>query len=304
LTAKPDRTPTPTLALLTATLVYIANVVLSLVTIPEHYIWLWQLIRLIALFGMPVMLITRECGDPAKALRLNRVGSPRLYIDAIFAGVVTALLASYVGALWSSWLFSVMPAVGGMIGEYQLDSLFTAMLVMAIAPAVCEELMFRGFLLTAFEPLGGAAAVALTGALFALTHGSLLALPAHLISGLSLSLLAYGTGSVGPAIAFHLAYNAMLTAGGYFAGDGDAQPFGLISPAEARTFIVQAAVLFAVWALLMRGAMRRGAASASADAPIRERQPGVFWAGIALLLTSQAFVYVLQVWMLLRMRRG
>lgn len=88
---------------------------------------------------------------------------------------------------------------------------------LAVVPAVCEELFFRGFLLQAFrEKLGGWTNVALTAVLFGLFHvlvgDTLLAvrfLPTTLL-GLVLGWLSLHTGSVWPGMLLHGLHNSVL----------------------------------------------------------------------------------------------
>ncbi|PNH09894.1 hypothetical protein TSOC_003429 [Tetrabaena socialis] len=74
---------------------------------------------------------------------------------------------------------------------------------------VAEELLFRGFLLTALrERFGRWDAVAVTAALFAATHLSPPQFFAFCLMGGACGVLAAGSGSVLPAVAAHASYNA------------------------------------------------------------------------------------------------
>ncbi|CAI5972426.1 unnamed protein product [Closterium sp. NIES-64] len=79
----------------------------------------------------------------------------------------------------------------------------------AVSPAVAEELLFRGLLLTALqERLGRIDAAMLSAALFALFHLSLSLLFPNMALGIAAGLLAVYSNSVLPAIALHTTYNA------------------------------------------------------------------------------------------------
>ena len=82
-----------------------------------------------------------------------------------------------------------------------------AILLMAAAPAVCEELLFRGLVLSAWESRGTALAIGLSGALFALLHGNIFGLPVYLGLGLLMGYLVYALDSVYAGIVFHTVYN-------------------------------------------------------------------------------------------------
>ena len=83
-------------------------------------------------------------------------------------------------------------------------------LMLAVTPAICEELIFRGYAQRQFERAGPAVGVALSGVLFALYHlrpSQVLPLAAI---GLYLAYLTWRTGSLWPAVAAHFANNAFI----------------------------------------------------------------------------------------------
>jgi sodium transport system permease protein len=86
-------------------------------------------------------------------------------------------------------------------------------LVVAVLPALCEELAFRGFilagLLRAFRPR---TAILLSAFLFAVYQMNVFQFAPHFLLGVVLGLLAWRAGSVLPAMLFHLLYNALILA--------------------------------------------------------------------------------------------
>jgi sodium transport system permease protein len=91
------------------------------------------------------------------------------------------------------------------------DSSGQLFFVLALLPALCEELAFRGFmlngLLRGFRPR---AAILLTSFLFAVYQMNVFQLVPHFVLGLVLGIIAVRSGSVLPAMAFHLAYNTLV----------------------------------------------------------------------------------------------
>jgi sodium transport system permease protein len=85
--------------------------------------------------------------------------------------------------------------------------------VLALLPAVCEELAFRGFILTgllrSFRPWP---AVVLSALLFAFYQLNVFQAVPHFVFGVVLGLLAVRSGSVLPGMVFHLVYNTMVIA--------------------------------------------------------------------------------------------
>lgn len=83
-----------------------------------------------------------------------------------------------------------------------------AILALAIVPAVCEELFFRGALLSRLLQCASCWQAALiTVLIFALMHGTPLGLPGHLLSGLLFTLLMLHTGRLLVPMAAHALYN-------------------------------------------------------------------------------------------------
>ena len=75
-------------------------------------------------------------------------------------------------------------------------------------PAVAEELLFRGYLLTALESkLGRVDRVAVAGALFAAIHLSPEQFFPFAVLGFACGAAATATDSVVPAVLLHLSYN-------------------------------------------------------------------------------------------------
>ena len=80
--------------------------------------------------------------------------------------------------------------------------------MIALCPAIFEELAFRGLLQGRLRALfGGHAGLVLTGVAFALAHGASLATPIHFSLGLYLGTLRERTGSLLPGMLFHALYN-------------------------------------------------------------------------------------------------
>jgi sodium transport system permease protein len=143
----------------------------------------------------------------------------------------------------------------------------------SLLQAVCEELTFRGFILTGlrrrFRPR---TAVFLSSFLFALFHMNVFQFVPHFVIGIVLSTLVLRTGSVLPAMVFHFAYNCLvytcLAVGPemlprFFAALGYEEvaqaPYALIRVAVASACLLAAVAVLA--ALVMPRLRRTGAES-------------------------------------------
>ncbi|MEI8196278.1 MAG: CPBP family glutamic-type intramembrane protease, partial [Phycisphaerae bacterium] len=84
-----------------------------------------------------------------------------------------------------------------------------AALLMASLAGICEELLYRGLIMTALRrrlPVG--LAITITAFMFAFAHFEFHALPLRMLLGIIMGWLAYRTNSLIPAILTHFAYDA------------------------------------------------------------------------------------------------
>src|SRR5262249_15143909 len=85
------------------------------------------------------------------------------------------------------------------------------LLAYVFLPAVCEELAFRGFILSGLRRRFPAwTAILISSFLFALYHMNVFQAVPTFILGVVLGMLAVANGSVFPGMLFHLLYNGML----------------------------------------------------------------------------------------------
>jgi sodium transport system permease protein len=88
--------------------------------------------------------------------------------------------------------------------------LWVVWLVVAITPAICEELLFRGLLLSALRGLGMWPALLITSLLFGLAHASIYRLLPTLFLGLVFGYLVWRSGSVLTGIVAHALNNGLM----------------------------------------------------------------------------------------------
>ncbi|MGL4553516.1 MAG: CPBP family glutamic-type intramembrane protease, partial [Gemmataceae bacterium] len=128
--------------------------------------------------------------------------------------------------------------------------------VLAVLPAFCEEIAFRGFILSGlrrgFRPWP---AIFLSSFLFSLYQMNVFQFIPHFIFGVVLGLLVVRTGSLWPAVTFHLVYNsilmgpALLPATYGWAGDVVGDVGGLRAAFSAGCLVAAAGLLGLVWKL-------------------------------------------------------
>jgi sodium transport system permease protein len=111
-------------------------------------------------------------------------------------------------------LYPIAPEMKRLVDDLQAKfasaDLGLLILCVAAVPAVCEELAFRGFILSGCRNLGNnRRAILVSAVLFGVTHGFLQQSINACLLGIVLGYLAVRSGSLLPGMVFHFLHNAM-----------------------------------------------------------------------------------------------
>ncbi len=174
------------------------------------------LVGLFVVLPILVALYTRTRLRTAFELRPpNWVG----IVAAICIGLSTWILAQAWLAFQQSWLpippemEQAFQAMEGMLAEMSAPLMF---FFMALLPAICEELFFRGFALSGTRgALGKVGAVLVVAIAFGLNHHSIHRMFITTGLGLLFGLLVVQYRSVWPAIVAHLLHNGIYVLSGH-----------------------------------------------------------------------------------------
>jgi sodium transport system permease protein len=172
------------------------------------------LIMLIAFIAAPAcfmaIMLTRR---PAKTLLLC---PPSFAATIPAAGLLAVVL--HPAMLWlNQWirvLYPLSPAalvkLREIEGMFAAAPLWQALLVICLAPAICEELAFRGFILSGLRRMGHKwGAIAISALFFGLAHGILQQSIGATVIGIVIGYVAVKTGSLLPAIVYHAVHNGL-----------------------------------------------------------------------------------------------
>ena len=165
----------------------------------------------LALILLPALVVTKlQRLDATAVLRWR------------WPGWRVALLGLVIG--FAAWPVSVLVdgVSAGLLG-YTPPSPFVTMpadpltliaffVALAVAAPVCEEVLFRGYLLSAYGRCRPAVAITAVSLLFAFYHLRLQGLPAVVLLGFVLTVLAWRSNSLMPSILAHVAINAPAAA--------------------------------------------------------------------------------------------
>jgi membrane protease YdiL (CAAX protease family) len=178
----------------------------------------------------PGLLVLAVAGLPlVAALRLRRLDSRAALLAAlggVFFWVASLGLLELQSALWPpppGYLELFRRLHEALRPAGPLDFLFSLSAI-ALAPAICEEVLNRGIVLPSLRsPLGDPGAVMASAALFALMHldANLDAyrLPFTFAIGLALGALRLRTGSLLPGVIIHSAFNSLTFVAAPFLDD-------------------------------------------------------------------------------------
>lgn len=160
--------------------------------------------------ALPVIIYAARHEGVDQAMRLN---PPRF--DMMLYAVTAALFGVMLCNCISTWWLMLIESLGGWLYASAIpiptnaDELTATILMVGVVPGVCEELLFRGGLMGAWERRGTVKAIAITSVLFAMLHGSVLGLPVQLLMGFALGYMAVVSDSLYVSMTFHTVYNSM-----------------------------------------------------------------------------------------------
>lgn len=210
----------------------------------------------------PTLLVTVWRGLPWRA-------TFRLYATSWQGLVAAVLVAGSAWAVAAGSLVRLAPPPPEFVKE-MLETLLLGgqaslpvlLLLTAVLPAFCEELLFRGLILSGLRPLGPRVAIGVSALLFGLLHASLYRLLPTFFLGLLLGWLVWRSGSLLTSALAHALNNGIVVVMAWYGART-----GVLHVEDAQALpwawtLVAAAVLAAGLMLLAR-APRRGGEGAS-----------------------------------------
>jgi sodium transport system permease protein len=213
-----DRLDTPTVGEAVLCGVLLLVIQFFAIMIPPPHGWnqfmITTLVLQVALIATPACLmaimLTRS---PVKTLSLGR---PSFLLTLPAAVLLAACL--HPATSWLSeairFVYPLNPSIVEKLeqfGKYATtEPLWQVLLLIAVTPAICEELAFRGFILSGLRRLGHKwTAIALTAVFFGLAHGLLQQSLAACAVGMVIGYVAVKTGSLWPGVLFHMTHNGL-----------------------------------------------------------------------------------------------
>ena len=126
--------------------------------------------------------------------------------------------------IYSSVMYEIFPEQyeglnQGLAETLVGDNLLVSILIVALAPAICEEMMFRGFIFSGFRSRYKiVGSVIITSLIFGIYHTSLLRLVSTTMLGAGLAIIVYYTKSIFPSMVMHFMNNSIAVIGMFYPG--------------------------------------------------------------------------------------
>ena len=139
---------------------------------------------------------------------------------ALLAAVLTAAGMLILAIQAFTWQNKIMPVPDWIIQEMEklfdggesLGGFLVLLVAFAVSPAICEEVLFRGAILSGMRSkLSPTMSVLVVSALFVLIHASVYRLLPTALFGLVAGYLVLRSGSIFPGMLFHFLVNAAVT---------------------------------------------------------------------------------------------
>jgi sodium transport system permease protein len=213
-----ERRPTPTAAaaaccgLLILVVQFFLNFSVSMPVGLEGLARMFLIPQLLVILP-PVLLLTFVLtSSPRETLLLKRppwLAVPAAALLAVALHPIANLLQELVQKLYpvSRDVLPKLTELQKLLGD---ANIWLLLLLIAVTPAVCEELAFRGFILSGFRHLGHRRrAIIYSALLFGLAHGILQQSLIASLVGVVLGYVAVQSGSIVPCMIFHFCHNAL-----------------------------------------------------------------------------------------------
>jgi len=168
------------------------------------------------LVALPAIIYAKAMGISVKReLRFNSLSLTDMllvavaFVSAYFVAVFVNLLGEILISMAGELIIPDIPFASGP-AEY-LSLLF----VIAGSAGICEEILFRGFMLRAYERFGMWKGIVITALLFSMLHLNVQNLLAPFFLGLVLGYVVYKTNSIFAGMLGHFINNAISVTWGY-----------------------------------------------------------------------------------------
>jgi sodium transport system permease protein len=213
-----DRNATPSVAVAVFCFVVILLVKYFLsfsMTVPNDFsdFARMELITQLVVFLTPILLMTAVLTSSPLQTLLLKLPKWRTIPAALMLAVFLHPLANVLQSAFTQ-LYPVSEEMKNSLDKFSQilnqAGIWQLLIVIAVLPAICEELAFRGFILSGFRHIGRKwRAIVITACFFGVVHGIIQQSLLACLLGVVLGFLAVQSGNILPCIVFHLTHNSL-----------------------------------------------------------------------------------------------
>jgi membrane protease YdiL (CAAX protease family) len=164
---------------------------------------------------LPVMLLVKIGGLDMKETLMLRMPSPRSLLAALVVGCSVWLVLGTAATLLQNAILPAPPSfdreMQRAFGQTDLEmTALVTILVFSLSPGICEEVLFRGLILSGFRnTLRKWPAILLTAAMFGVFHISIYRIMPTAIVGIAVTYVVWQTRSIWCGVIVHALNNGI-----------------------------------------------------------------------------------------------
>lgn len=204
------RVPAPSLALVMFAVALVASFYGSLLLEQRGFI-VSLLVMQYGFFLLPVLAVTL-------GLRMNVRETLSLRLPRTIPLLAAAVLGLTAWTFASGVLLRIAPPPESLVRALERlvrltdegAPLWLIWLVVGVTPAICEEALFRGFILNGLRRLGAVPAIGISALLFGIAHASIYRLLPTFFLGVVFGLIVWRTGSLLCSVVAHALNNGLM----------------------------------------------------------------------------------------------
>ncbi|MGO1470748.1 MAG: CPBP family glutamic-type intramembrane protease [Tissierella sp.] len=163
-----------------------------------------------------IWFVKRKDISLKKTFRLNKLGFKNIIL-IFFITILTYPIAAFCQAIFINIIDIFIPLNPDPLPDIisQIPFLLS-LLFIAIIPGICEEIMFRGTILKAYEKLGIKKAIIMSAVLFGMFHFTLINFVGPAVLGIVFGIMVYKTNSIYSSMIAHTLNNSLALVINYF----------------------------------------------------------------------------------------
>ncbi len=188
--------------------------------------------------------------DIKEVLRIRRLSFFHIIVITVMAiaGQLVAILLNMPVMMLLDWIGEIPPSP--FPTPDTISGLMVSIVIIAVFPAICEEVLVRGVVLRGYERRGTGAAIVISAIFFGIMHGDIKNLIGPIFFGIVFAYIVIRTGSLFAGILAHFINNAVALLIDYGVTNYE-QQFGFINQPVYFLLIAVAAVFLFVSALML-----------------------------------------------------